>query len=343
MDPETVYETLRELFAHGKFHEEALDLLQNEIELEFATDSRARRLWSLAREATLEYRLPQLGRQGASNALVGYVRAAANGLRTETPKCLKSATLRVTTVSLWTCAVAAIMASSYSVSAARRIRRAHSRKTVASIDTTLKVADTCSSHSSSSSAFAGSCSLVIAMRPPWHPHDALSPGPSIALTALNPARTALNHAVGDPPCISEPRMKSARRLASTLVMLTFLSVAGSVQGQAPLAPGQVSGAELQSWYDADGFAAAGINLLNGCYFISRGGGAERAQSIHCATRPPFNVVGESRVVGNQICSKNTYPDGNTVAHCQDVFRVGENKYEMRVDGRPTTLMYRLVR
>jgi hypothetical protein len=128
-----------------------------------------------------------------------------------------------------------------------------------------------------------------------------------------------------------------------MVMLASITLAGSVHGQANLAPGQVSGAELQSWYDADGFAAAGINLLNGCYFISKGGGVERAQSIHCATRPPFTVVGESRVVGNQICSKNAYPDGSTVAHCQDVFKLGENKYEMRVNGRPTTLMYRLVR
>lgn len=138
-------------------------------------------------------------------------------------------------------------------------------------------------------------------------------------------------------------MKSTFCFAYTLITFTSIALAGGVYGQAPLAPGQISGAELQSWYDADGFAAAGINLLNGCYFISKGSGAERTQSIHCTSRTPFTVVGESRVVGNQICSKNTYPDGNTVAHCQDVFRLGENRYEMRVDGRPTTLMYRLVR
>ena len=117
----------------------------------------------------------------------------------------------------------------------------------------------------------------------------------------------------------------------------------SIWAQSTAATSQVLAAELQAWFDADGFAAAGINLSNGCYFMSKGTGTERAQSIHCPTRPPFTVTGESRVVGNQICSKNSYPDGSTVAHCQDVFRIGENKYEMRVEGRPTTLMYRLVR
>jgi len=122
-----------------------------------------------------------------------------------------------------------------------------------------------------------------------------------------------------------------------------LLIIGSPLAQTVTVPSQVLGAELQAWFDADGFAAAGINLSNGCYFISKGGGNERAQSIHCAGRPVFTVIGESRVVGNQICSKNSYPDGSTVAHCQDVFRIGENKYEMRVDGKPMTLMYRLVR
>ncbi len=120
-------------------------------------------------------------------------------------------------------------------------------------------------------------------------------------------------------------------------------VNASAFAQSATTPIQILGAELQAWFDADGFAAAGINLSNGCYFMSKGSGSGRAQSIHCATRPPFTVIGESRVVGNQICSKNSYPDGSTVAHCQDVFRIGDNKYEMRVDDRPMTLMYRLVR
>ena len=134
--------------------------------------------------------------------------------------------------------------------------------------------------------------------------------------------------------------RSVRLIVAAMVIV---QVSGPLLAQTAAAQNQVLGPELQAWYDADGFAAAGINLSNGCYFISKGGGTERAQSIHCATRPPFTVIGESRVVGNQICSKNTYPEGNTVAQCQDVFRIGENKYEMRVDGRPMTLMYRLVR
>jgi len=137
------------------------------------------------------------------------------------------------------------------------------------------------------------------------------------------------------------RISLFARAVTAAVATVF--VTGSPLAQTATTPSQVLGAELQAWFDADGFAAAGINLSNGCYFISKGAGTERAQSIHCANRPPFTVVGESRVVGNQICSKNTYPDGSTVARCQDVFKIGENKYEMRVDGQPMTLMYRLVR
>ncbi len=128
-----------------------------------------------------------------------------------------------------------------------------------------------------------------------------------------------------------------------LAFLLVLALGPASADASPLLPDQVAGTDLQAWYDTDGFAAAGINLINGCYFISRGGGASRAQSIHCDGREPFTVIGESRVVGDQICSRNTYPDGSTVAQCQDVFRLGANKYEMRVAGRPTTLMYRLIR
>jgi len=50
--------------------------------------------------------------KGRTSSAVSHFRAETNGFSTVTPKCLKSATLRVTTVNLCTFAVAAIIASS---------------------------------------------------------------------------------------------------------------------------------------------------------------------------------------------------------------------------------------
>jgi hypothetical protein len=119
---------------------------------------------------------------------------------------------------------------------------------------------------------------------------------------------------------------------------------GAAYAQATaLAPGQVSGAELQAWFDADGLAVGGINLGNGCTFVARGAGSARSQSIHCPTMAPFTVKGEAKVAGNQLCSKFVYPDGSVLDRCQDVFKVGENKYEFRFGGQVMTVVYRLVR
>ena len=51
-------------------------------------------------------------RRQPAGTVMGYRRAVSNGLWVVTPNVLKSVILRVTTVNLCTCAVAAIMASS---------------------------------------------------------------------------------------------------------------------------------------------------------------------------------------------------------------------------------------
>ncbi len=141
-------------------------------------------------------------------------------------------------------------------------------------------------------------------------------------------------------------MKIGTRVARLVVVSAgWLCVAsGMVWAQAPaLAPGQVPGNEIQAWLEADGFAVGGINLANGCYFLARGAGKARTQSIQCVNMAPFSVTGEGKVSGNQFCSKFDYPDGTKVDRCLDVVKVGENKYELRTEGRTTTLLYRLVR
>lgn len=105
----------------------------------------------------------------------------------------------------------------------------------------------------------------------------------------------------------------------------------------------VSGAELQTWLDSDGMAVAGLFLRNGCYFMAQGTGNRRQQSVKCAGMDPFAVVGEVSVQGNQFCSKFRYPDGVLADVCQDVVRVGDNKYQMRNAGsQPTVIFYRLL-
>lgn len=112
----------------------------------------------------------------------------------------------------------------------------------------------------------------------------------------------------------------------------------------PLAPGQVSGAELQAWIDADGFAVGGLNLVSGCHFIAKGKDQARIQTIFCPTMAqPFSVTGEIKVVGNPLCSKFTYPDGSKLDACQDIFKVADNKLEVRVGGSARLVLYRLVR
>jgi hypothetical protein len=132
-------------------------------------------------------------------------------------------------------------------------------------------------------------------------------------------------------------------------LITIAAVAWAAQGSAwaqaaPLAPGQVSGAEIQSWFDADGFAMAGINVGNKCYFMARTNSDGRRQIIDCPNQPStFSVFGEGKVVGNQLCSKFGYPDGSKIDRCQDIFKVGDNKYEIRVGGQVTSVFQRLLR
>ena len=48
-----------------------------------------------------------------------------------------------------------------------------------------------------------------------------------------------------------------------------------------LAPGQVSGAELQAWVDSDGLALAGISLRNACQFLAKNKNGERHLTVFC--------------------------------------------------------------
>lgn len=139
-------------------------------------------------------------------------------------------------------------------------------------------------------------------------------------------------------------MKKTLPLRTLLSMGAFAALPlGGLAQPAALAPGQVSGAEIQSWFDADAMTVAGLNLVKGCAFMAQGT-APRRQTVYCPTMLAyFTVTGEAKVVGHQLCSNFTYPDGSKVEACQDVFKIGDNKYELRVNGTPRVVIYRLLR
>jgi hypothetical protein len=123
-----------------------------------------------------------------------------------------------------------------------------------------------------------------------------------------------------------------------------LATHGSVLAQTPLAADQVSGVELQKWVDADGLAVGGISLADGCQFLAKNKGSERHVSVFCPnSMAPWTVKGEGKVVGNQWCVKFAFPDGNSLNQCEEFFKVGDHKYEIRYQGKPINTVYRLVR
>jgi len=131
----------------------------------------------------------------------------------------------------------------------------------------------------------------------------------------------------------------------TAVAAVLLCAHGGVLAQAaPLAAGQVSGAEMQAWAAADGFAVGGITLENGCQFLGKNRGTERHLSVMCANdKAPWTVTGEGKVVGDKWCTKFVFPDSRTQDRCDELFKIGESKYEFRAGGVPVNLVYRLVR
>lgn len=125
-----------------------------------------------------------------------------------------------------------------------------------------------------------------------------------------------------------------------MALSSLVLLAGAARAQSPAV--QVTGAELDAWFAADEMAVAGLNA-NSCHWIAKGSGAARSQTVYCPGMAPFTVTGEARVDGNRLCSKFNYPDGSRFEACQDIFKVGENKYEGRLNGATRTVFYRLVR
>jgi len=136
---------------------------------------------------------------------------------------------------------------------------------------------------------------------------------------------------------------TVRRLAClAAIAAASLAPIGNTIAQSSAAV-QVTGAELESWFAADQMAVAGFTPANSCHWITKGPGQARTQTVYCPNSIPATVVGQARVEGNRLCSKFSYPDGTKYEACQEIYKVGDNKYEARVDGVARNVFYRLIR
>lgn len=134
--------------------------------------------------------------------------------------------------------------------------------------------------------------------------------------------------------------RRTRRLA-VAAAIAILSASAAMAQPTPAV--RVTGAELQAWFAADQMAVAGITLANGCHWIIKGPGNARSQTGYCPNSAPFTVTGEARVEGDRLCSKFVYDNGTKFDACTEIYKIGDNKFEARLDGVPRNVFYRLVR
>lgn len=129
------------------------------------------------------------------------------------------------------------------------------------------------------------------------------------------------------------------------VLLTAAAVAilpASEAAAQPLSGVRVTGPEIEAWFASDQMAVAGIGA-NNCHWITKGPLQARSQTVYCPNSASFTVTGLAQVQDDRLCSKFVYPDGSRFEACQEIFKVGDNKYETRVDGVPRNVFYRLIR
>lgn len=134
--------------------------------------------------------------------------------------------------------------------------------------------------------------------------------------------------------------KTTMAFGRTVLLLGALAVSVPVVAQT-LPPGQVSGKQLQTWMDADGFMVGGLNLLNQCHFMARNTGTVREMAVFCPGQPMFVVRGEGRVQGDQLCSKFEYPDKTRLDACHEIVQVAEGRYEVRAGGQRRSVLQRI--
>lgn len=135
------------------------------------------------------------------------------------------------------------------------------------------------------------------------------------------------------------RIRTLEVLAAVAAIGIFSFAAASAQVASGV---RITGAELEAWFAADQMAVAGIGS-NNCHWITKGPLAQRSQTVYCPNSAPFTVTGQAQVQDERLCSNFTYPDGSRFDACQEIFKVGDNKYEARVGGVARNTFYRLIR
>lgn len=109
-------------------------------------------------------------------------------------------------------------------------------------------------------------------------------------------------------------------MARWIALLALLAAPALAQDRV-----KVPGAELQEWLSRY-WVLAGTNDGNGCaFFVVSHSADNREQHYHCPNSGAGTGKGTARVDGDRLCSRWSY--SNMVESCNEIYRVGENRYE----------------
>jgi hypothetical protein len=127
-----------------------------------------------------------------------------------------------------------------------------------------------------------------------------------------------------------------------VAMFALTSAVVSIAEEPGLAPGQVSGVQLQSWLDQR-VAFAGVNHQNACHLMTVGEAKARIMFLSCPDGFADKLQGSARVQGNMHCTTFPLPGRPVQEQCREWFKVGDNKYEARANGVATSTQYLLLK
>jgi hypothetical protein len=96
------------------------------------------------------------------------------------------------------------------------------------------------------------------------------------------------------------------------------------------------GAELEAMIQGY-VVTAGFNPANGCVFMAVNHSPSRREQYADCVQQAGLSKGSARIDGDRLCTKYEYRD----ERCTEVYRVGDNRFELRGGDGPPILVYRL--
>ena len=103
-------------------------------------------------------------------------------------------------------------------------------------------------------------------------------------------------------------------------------------------PRRVPAAEVLQWVSDDS-AVAGFNHRNHCVFLNTGPLTRRIQYYSCPDGASGTIIGSIRIKGDTVCA--IFEDLKDSSGCYEWHEIGENKFQMRINGILRHTVYRL--